>query len=69
MWVTTLRASAKRKGFRAGNAGNPSGFAAFFFPKFRHENVSTISKTQQAQGLLISIKLFRPPIGAKLHTH
>jgi len=37
--------------------------------KFRLKNTSVISKTQQAQGLLISIELFGPPIGAKLHTH
>jgi hypothetical protein len=69
MWAITLRASAKRKGFKAGNAATRAGLPRFFCPKFLDKNVTAISITQQAQGLLISIKLFRPPIGAKLHTH
>jgi hypothetical protein len=66
--VTTLRASAERKD-SGQERGSPGGFVAFFRLKFRFENAFTISKTQQAQGLLISIKLSGPPIGAKLHTH
>jgi hypothetical protein len=69
MWATTLRVSAESKGFKAGNAATRAGSPRFFCQKFRLKNTSVISKTQQAQGLLISIELFGPPIGAKLHTH